>query len=94
MQIDDTLRTAKSVISGVIVEGRLGVACEHLGETLFLSLSRRRLHVQKFGHCYFLFVRELQDADEELYATLGNAEVQLECLLFPLLQMAPAGDAR
>ena len=94
VQVDDTLRTARAVISAVIVEGRLGVACEDLGETRFLPLSRRRLHIQKLGHCYFQFVRELKDVDQEPYATLGNTEVQLECLLLPLLQMAPPGDAR
>ena len=94
VQVDDLLlRTATVVISGIIVNGRLGVACEDMGETRFLPLTWGRLHIQKMGHCYFRFVRELKDKNKEPYNALGECEVQQECLLLPLLQMAPPRDA-
>jgi hypothetical protein len=89
LEVDDLLRKATKVISGIIVDGQLGVACNDLGEECFFPLTRRNLHSQKMGHCYFRFLRDLQGDNQEPHKIVGARTIQQECLLLPLIQMLP-----
>jgi hypothetical protein len=90
--VDDLLRTTTKIISCIIMDGRLGVACEDFGEKCFLPLTRSDLYKRKMGHCYFRFLRQLQGENQQPYEIILSGSVQHQCLLLPLVQMLPSQD--
>ena len=98
-ELDQQLRNSSKVISCIVVDNQLGVACDEFGQTRFVPLTQGHWHTSKMNLDYFFWLREerpmiqgLETADHAMYQVLDLGTIEAECMLLPLIQLLDFND--
>jgi hypothetical protein len=93
-EIDDTLRRTNKVVSGIVVDGQLGIACIEHGECRFIPINRGALQSFKMDCNYFFFERGDRPEDGAPYQVLDVSRIEEESLFLPRIQVVAFEDPR